>query len=86
MKVKLDNYHYHEVTDRSFVYMDGFYEYVGEHPAVLANPELKEKAEEVMDLMYRFYSLSAIYADKNLAGEENIKRATEYVYEEEDKE
>lgn len=83
-KVKLDDYHYHEVVDRSFVYMDGFYEYVEQHPAVQANPELKEKSEEIMDLMYKFYSLSAVYADKTLGAEEDIKRATEYEYDEEE--
>lgn len=84
--IKLDKFHYHEVTDRSYVYMDGFHEYVAEHVAVLANPELKKRADDLVDLMYKFYSLTSMYADEGLAMREDINVAKTYEYEEEIKE
>lgn len=75
-KYLLDDFHYFEVMDRAHVANDHFYEYVETHPAVQSNVELKEKAEEVTALMYKFYCLAGAYSSNN-----EISRATEYEYE-----
>ncbi len=68
---KLDEYHYHEAIDRAHIVNDHFHEYVEKHPVIMANGELKKKAEEVSTLLYSFYNLCLSYAIiKN--------RATEY--------
>ena len=71
---KLDKYHYFEVMDRAHVLTDNFYEGIETHPAVQSNPELKEKAQEVSTLMYRFYCLANSFLD----GVEAEYRAKEY--------
>lgn len=60
---KLTNLHYFEVMDRSYIAVDTFNEHIVDHAAVQANPELKEKAKEVADLMYQFYCLTSAYMD-----------------------
>ena len=68
---KLDKYHYHEIIDRAHVANDHFHEYVENHPAVMSNKELKEKAEQVTSIMYEFYNLCGHYINKK-------DRATNY--------
>lgn len=80
-RIELDDFHYHEVVDRASVATDSWFEHIEEHVVVLANPELKERAEEVTAMMYQFYCLAAIYSEKELAKEEGKTRAEIYEYE-----
>lgn len=84
--IKLDEFHYHEVVDRTSLLLDTFFEKIEEHPAVLANSELLQKAENVVKEMYEFYTLAAVYSDKELADEEDKKPAEFYEYFEEEDE
>ena len=52
---KLDKYHYHEALDRSYLICDQFYEYVENHPVIQQNLELKNKASEILTILYNFY-------------------------------
>jgi hypothetical protein len=65
MNDKLTNYYYFEVMDRSYIAMDAFNGHIVDHPVVQTNQELKEKAEEISDLMYKFYCLSSTYLYNN---------------------
>ena len=74
MDNKLTNYHYFEIMDRSYIAVDTFNEYIVDHPAVQSNPKLAAKAEEVSDLMYKFYCLTGAYLD----GPNKETRANKY--------
>ncbi len=79
---KLTDYHYFEVMDRSYIAVDTFNAYIVGHPAVENNTELKDKAQEVSDIMYKFYCLTSAYLD-DAPGESRAEaRATEYKVEE----
>lgn len=51
----LDDFSYHEAMDRAYIACDHFYEYVAQHAVVKSNKELAEAAEQVNDVMYKFY-------------------------------
>ena len=74
-KIKLTEFHYHELLDRASVAMDHFYEHVEKHVAAQANIDVKVAAENVTSARYKFYNLCS-----GLADDEN--RANIYEYEE----
>lgn len=49
--------YYHEALDRAHVARDHFFEYVGQHPAVMNDQELRGAADKVTALMGDFYQL-----------------------------
>lgn len=50
---------FHELVDRSSVVMDMWAGHVQEHESCQRNPHLKKMADQVMQLMFDFYQMSA---------------------------
>ncbi len=52
---KLDEFHWHEALDRSFLAFEFFSENVAEHVAICSSKQLKRDAAEISDRMFRLY-------------------------------
>lgn len=65
MKPKNDEFHYHEVLDRTHVLLSTWEEHINEHQVVFNNEELKSKSEEIMDLIGEFYQLISNVEEEN---------------------
>lgn len=84
--IEFDEFHWHEVVDRTNLLTETWYDQIEEHIVVEANPELKSMAEEITSMMYQFYCLAAIYAEPELLKEESKLRITKYEYDDKDTE
>lgn len=60
----MDEFHYHEVVDRTHIAINLFYDAVLTHPAVIDSKELVTLGEEITDKMYEFYRLASERADE----------------------
>ena len=52
---QLDDFHYHEALDRSYLVLEMFNEYVLEHPVIEKHKELKKEADRLSSDLYLFY-------------------------------
>ncbi len=52
---KLDEFHWHEALDRSFLAFEFFNEKVAEHVAVRSTKELKREAADIAHRLFRLY-------------------------------
>jgi len=65
MKKELDEFHYHEVLDRTHVLLSTWDNYINDHPVVVASDELRKKSEEIMELIGEFYQLIPNIEEEN---------------------
>jgi len=54
---QIDKYHYHEAQDRMHMMATMFDEFIHEHPAILNEPHIKKKADEVAEALGDLYQL-----------------------------
>jgi len=54
-KKKLDEFQWHEALDRSLLAFEFFTEYLEEHAAVRATPQLRREAKEIAERMFQLY-------------------------------
>ena len=57
LKVKLDQFHYHEAMDRAYVMNSMINDHLLEHPAVKQNKEISEKIGKAVDLLAEAYQM-----------------------------
>ncbi len=56
----LDDFHWHEATDRASLMVDIFEMSLSDHPVVKRTPELRRAASEVMEKLVAFYTAFAV--------------------------
>jgi len=60
-----DKYGYHEVVHTSAIIANLFDWEIGQHRVVDEHPELKEKANEIIKMLYNFYQQAASVSADN---------------------
>ena len=58
-KNSLDEFHWHEALDRSYLAVEWFSEFVEDHPAVRRTPSLRKMARKLTDDLASFYQAVA---------------------------
>jgi len=56
-KIKLDEFHYHEALDRSYIIADMIENVLITHPVIENNKDLKIKVEKAQDIICEVYQM-----------------------------
>lgn len=56
-KIELDEFHYHEALDRTFVFAQMLYDFLSEHPVVLEHPNVKKLVNKACETLGQAYQL-----------------------------
>ena len=56
-KDKIDNFHYHELLDRTNLIMMNVNDYLVEHPVCDKHKKIKKKLEKSRDLLWEVYQM-----------------------------